>query len=205
MTLSDLGNVALLEGDATRAMSLYAESLALRREIGEPKGIVHALMGLVAVWRYRGDNARAADLLEEAIALAPDGDLRLHCEFNLGMLALEQGDHERANVILRAALKQWNALGDVMYTAACLAGLAGVETARGAAEHAARLLGLVEALLEPTGAVFWAEDAKTYQHTLDAIRTKLDEGVFTSAWSEGRMISLARVIDDLTLRPAAGP
>jgi predicted ATPase/class 3 adenylate cyclase len=202
-TLSDLGNVALLEGDAARGMSLYEESLALRREIGVPMGIVHALAGVAAASRYQWDHARAAVLLDEALALAPYGDLELHCRFNLGMLALEQGDHERASVILQKTLSQWYALGDVMYTAACLAGLAGVETARGAAERAARLLGLVEAVLEPAGAVFWAEDEKTYRRTLDATRRQLDATVFTSAWREGRSMSVERAISGAEARPAA--
>ena len=92
-----------------------------------------------------------------------------------------------------------------MYTAACLAGLAGVATARGAAERAARLLGLVEALLEPTGAVFWAEDAKTYRRTLDATRRQLDKAVFTSAWMDGRAMSLERAIDEMKGEPSVAP
>ena len=199
-TLSDLGNVALLEADVTRAMSLYEESLLLRREIGVPRGIVHGLAGVAGAARYQGDHPRAAVLLAEAMGLAPDGDLKLHCEFNLGMLALEQGQHERAGTILEKALGDWNALGDVMYTAACLAGLAGVELARGAAEHAARLLGFVEALLEPTGTVLWAEDEKTRRRTVDASREQLDEAVFTSAWMDGRAMSLERAMGGTNAR-----
>jgi predicted ATPase/class 3 adenylate cyclase len=195
-TLSDLGNVALLEGDAVRAMSLYEESLVLRRDLGVAMGIVHALAGVAAAARYQGDHARAALALGEALALAPYGDLQLHCQFNLGMLALEQGDYARASVILKQTLIRWYALGDVMYTAACLAGLAGVDSARGAPERAARTLGLVEALLEPAGAVFWAEDEKTRQRTLDATRRQLDEVVFRSSWTEGRAMSLERAISD---------
>jgi tetratricopeptide (TPR) repeat protein len=72
MTLA--GERALREDDATRAGKLYAESLALQRQIDNTRGIFAALNGLVMVANHLGDYAAARAHAEEAIALVRGQD-----------------------------------------------------------------------------------------------------------------------------------
>jgi hypothetical protein len=61
--------VARARGDFTTAQDLYAESLALRRELGHAAGVAESLsnLGLVAI--RAGDTARAAAFLQESLQL----------------------------------------------------------------------------------------------------------------------------------------
>ena len=64
--------------------------------------------------------------------------------YHLGTIALEQGDHARAQVYYTESLMLRWELGDRRGIADCLEGLAGVASIRGLAESAAQLCGAAE-------------------------------------------------------------
>ena len=81
--LDSLGWVALLRGDSERARVLYAESLGLKREVGD-KLVTRALEGLASVAGARGEAERAArlfgasEVLREVMGTPPEpGDSAL--------------------------------------------------------------------------------------------------------------------------------
>jgi hypothetical protein len=67
--LDNLGWVALLRGDSERARALYAESLGLKREVGDKLVTPEPLEGLASVAGARGEAERAARLFGACEAL----------------------------------------------------------------------------------------------------------------------------------------
>jgi hypothetical protein len=70
LALCRLGTVEHAQGDDERAMALYGESLALRRELGDKHGLAECLEGLVAVAQRQLERAArflgAAETLRQA-------------------------------------------------------------------------------------------------------------------------------------------
>ena len=64
------GNLARAQGDYERAVALYEESLAVRREGGHKKGISASLHQLGIVEYERGEYEHAVRLHEQALALS---------------------------------------------------------------------------------------------------------------------------------------
>jgi hypothetical protein len=73
-------------------------------------------------------------------------------------------------------------------------GLAGVAAAEGQPERAARLLGAAQALIENTDAVIGPAERIEVERDLSAVRTQVGEATFTSAWAEGRAMTLEQAI-----------
>jgi non-specific serine/threonine protein kinase len=69
IALHGAGVVARERGEYDRAVALYEESLALRRELGDRRGIAEALEGLALVAADRAEPERAALLLGAAEAV----------------------------------------------------------------------------------------------------------------------------------------
>ena len=74
-TLNNLGDVAVLRGDFSRARALFVENLSIFREMGDRQGIAYSLEGfarLAAAQEGQQDRAvclwAAAQALREAIA-----------------------------------------------------------------------------------------------------------------------------------------
>jgi hypothetical protein len=76
----------------------------------------------------------------------------------------------------------------------CLAGLAGVATAEGRAEHAATLFGAVDALLAALNATFDPADQLEYDRNLAQARALLAPGAFGAAWSAGQSMTAPAAI-----------
>jgi predicted ATPase/DNA-binding SARP family transcriptional activator len=67
--LRGAGALAWAQGDYARAETLFEESLALRRELGDRQGVAEAINGLASVARDRGEYARARALFEVNLAV----------------------------------------------------------------------------------------------------------------------------------------
>jgi DNA-binding NarL/FixJ family response regulator len=102
-------------------------------------------------------------------------------------------------------------LGDQLFSAYCLLGLAGAEALGGRPASAARLWGAVEALQEGTGiAVATLASVRTvydYEGRLAVARSQLDEISWEAAWAEGRAMTLDEATEYAlkTEEPAPSP
>jgi len=117
------GGLAFGQGDYARATALYAESLALRRELGDARGAAVALHNLANVAADQGETRRAAELSEESLAVFRQvGDARMIAITlaNLGDLARHAGDVERAVALATEALDLSRQLGDTQYIGVAL-------------------------------------------------------------------------------------
>src|SRR3712207_9293498 len=93
-------------GDLDRAISLTRESLAIKRDLGDERGLMSSRNNLGEMLQAAGDLAEAQALFEENL----ESDRRLADEWgagvsllNLGTLAVEQGEPDRAEGLLLEA------------------------------------------------------------------------------------------------------
>jgi predicted ATPase/class 3 adenylate cyclase len=198
LSLDNLGLVAQEQGDYAGAITLHEESLALRRELGEKGGIALSLNNLGTLAWQRGDYTGAGALLEESLALRRElGDRKgiANSLGNLGGMACEQGDYTGAGALYEESLALRRELGDKQGIAVSLAGLGVVAVGMGEVERGAKLLGVVEGLLESLGAVLNREDRLPYERAVASARSLLGEEAFERAWQEGRGMSMEEAID----------
>ncbi len=113
--LNAAGAMAYYQGDYPCARAQSEESLAIRRQLGDRRGMAFALniLGNVAV--DQGDFASAQTLFEESLAIDRElGDQRGIAAMlsNLGSVAQNKGDHQAAGTLYKESLAIIRELGD---------------------------------------------------------------------------------------------
>lgn len=199
MTFYHLGGVAASEAHYAEAEEEYMKSLANFQELGDKFRMGYALNGLGELARLLGDYEQAGKFYEEHI-----GILREHRSpvalviplVNLAWVSLRRGGYGEANALFEESLKLSNEYGNKTAMVDCLAGFAGLLGMTGKPEHAARLFGAVEALLESIGMARRMDpsDQKEVDYYVAAIRAQLDEASIAKAWAEGRTMTLEQAI-----------
>ena len=132
--LDTLGTVVREQGDYTRAMAYYEESVALWRDLGDKQGMAATLDNLGNVALAQGAYGRASDLYEEGLALRRELGDRLGIAVTLdglGNVALAQGDYGRAATLSGQSLDLRRALHDRWGTALALITLGNVALQQG--------------------------------------------------------------------------
>ncbi len=113
--LNGAGVLALCQGDYPRSRELHAQSLALKRELGDFVGIAASLNNLGNVALYQGDYAQARAYYEESLALkraAEDRRGLVNALTNLGLVAFYQEDYPSAAALYTESLAVGRELGD---------------------------------------------------------------------------------------------
>jgi hypothetical protein len=113
---------------------------------------------------------------------------------HLGAIARERGEYGRAAERLRESLTIFVTNGIRHLVADNFEELAGVATATGRAELAARLLGAAEALREELGLPLSPADSPAVEATAAAARAALGDEAFEAARAEGRALPLEQAI-----------
>jgi non-specific serine/threonine protein kinase len=197
LVLSGLGLAVMYLEEYERATALCVESLALSRELGDPRGTASWLTNLGIVMLARGDAQRAKALCEESLAmrraLGYKGGIA-HTLTVLGRIALDQGAYERATACYQESLALRQETGEKEGIATALEGLAAVARMQGQPVRAARLSGAASSLRTLLGAPLPPTDRPSYEQTVAALRTQLDESTFTAAWAEGQAIPLEETL-----------
>jgi tetratricopeptide (TPR) repeat protein len=192
--LLSLGRLACVDGDYPRARALVEEALAIRRrpEFDNPGQVAVALDSLGEVDRCEGDPARGTRSFEQALGygrVLGDDVIIAWSLHNLGHVALQSGELSAAAAQFRESLLlrwQW---GPSVNVAAGLAGMAGVALRDGAFTEAARMFGAVDGMLTSTHTVLPPADEQVRRDDLAAVRLRLDDAAFASAFREGRAAS----------------
>ncbi len=213
-SLGNLGVIAQEQGDYEAERVLFEESLTLRREVGDKTGMAELFSNLGMVARKQGDYAAAHDLYEQCLTLSRESGYTWSIALvlsNLGVLAQDTGDYDEARALHQESLTLRRDLGEKVSVAGSLACIGAVVTGRasrelerstngsqeqrGQLEHAARLFGAVDTLLESTLTLLPIEDRQLYVQNLAIVQSLLDEEAFTRAWSAGRTMSMEQAID----------
>ena len=115
------------QGDLARAETLWQESLALYREIGDIGGIASSLKGVGMIAYRKGDHIAGLSLLEESLTLTKEaGDLEATA-WSLFVLAenvSSHGDYQRGYSLFEESLAIYRELGNKRGIAHCLEHLA---------------------------------------------------------------------------------
>ncbi|HMA36159.1 MAG TPA: tetratricopeptide repeat protein, partial [Chloroflexia bacterium] len=127
--------------DYAQARQLFAESIALRRKLGETEGETGLLLNAARQARAAGQYGTATALLEEAVARQRAGGDRgtMATEglgrslYELGLVLREQGEFAGAAALFGESLELHRALGDREGRAAALLGLGDIARDQAAA------------------------------------------------------------------------
>jgi predicted ATPase/transcriptional regulator with XRE-family HTH domain len=141
--LTQLGDVARMQGAYARATALLEESLSLREEVGDTAGVANSLFLLGRTMWEHGEGSRAHGLMERSLSLRRALDHRAGIAFSLGQLgsvAGSRGDVVRATALLEESLALMRALGLSDGVVAMLSHLGGVARDQGDDERALALL-----------------------------------------------------------------
>jgi non-specific serine/threonine protein kinase len=152
--LRGAGSLVMWQGEYKRAAALHEEALALRRELGDRRGIVSSLTDLGIVAFYQGEHNRAAALIEEALTFHRElGNRRGIADSlsNLGNLAYYQAEYGRAAALYEEALARYRDLGDRHGIATLLHNLGDVAQALGEYGRAGALVEEALALFRALG------------------------------------------------------
>jgi predicted ATPase/class 3 adenylate cyclase len=113
--LHGAGILAVQQGDYNAARLLYQESLAIRRSLGNKRGVADLLNNLGVLARYQGDYDAARPLYEESLALYRELGEKRPIAFalnNLASVIRYQGDHEAARLLYQESLALLQEVGD---------------------------------------------------------------------------------------------
>jgi predicted ATPase/DNA-binding CsgD family transcriptional regulator len=211
--MADLGLVAYHRGDHAEAGRVFTDSLAEFRRHGLKDRVAGALSLLGDLARLDGEQDRAAALYGESLELwrelrgTPGIASALH---KLGQVKRSTGDLPAARLYYAESLALQRDLGNRQGIAECLAGLVGTLAD---AAGAARVCAASARLLEQIGAPLAPADQAALDRDTTAVRRRLGDAAWRSAWAEGQALStdeavalaLADEPSPTRARPEQGP
>ena len=124
--LNGAGVLAWQQGDYPAAKAHYEECLALRRVLGDRRGISASLNNLGAVAQSQGESIAARSLYEESLAIKRElGDRRgiASSLSNLGSVTFDLGDYATGRTLSEESLALFRSLGDRQSISASLTNL----------------------------------------------------------------------------------
>jgi predicted ATPase/class 3 adenylate cyclase len=188
-TLSDLVYMELDAGRVEEARAYAEEALALRRELGKPQGVAHALMAIAAIAYHERDFVRYREILSEGIVNFEAAEMRgdvLITRIAMAECELLMGRPTETEALLREAIPQLHAIGDRMADVGALRVAAMLAQARGDCERCAALFGAADRMQDESGVTYFgkAED-EIHRAYLDRARDELDEEAFARAYERG--------------------
>ncbi len=191
-----LARVIFAQGNVARARATLEKCLALSKELGYREGIADSLAIMGEFTLHQGDAAMAHSLLEESLLLFREVGDRRGVAKALCLLAkviAVQGDNTRARAFYEESMVILRALGYKEYIAFCLEGL-GAAVATQTAVWAVHLWGAARALREAVGLAMPRVYRADYERMLAAMRSRLGEKAFATAWDEGRSMTPEQVL-----------
>lgn len=140
--LNAAGNLARDQGDLATSQALHETALALRRELGDLRGVGISLNNVGTVLMDRGQFEQAAQMYEEVLALfrvhASDWEVALALH-NLGVVLGNRGEYDRSEQYFEEALHLQQKLNETQSRARSLDARGEVARLRGDLDRAAAL------------------------------------------------------------------
>jgi len=140
--LNGAGNLARNQGDHAQATAHHEAALAVRRALGDARGVAASLNNLGVVAHDQGDFARAVEFLEQALPIWSEAGSAFGMALslnNLGRAVRFQGDYARATALGEQSLGIFRDLGHTWGIARALNSLGDVARYTGATERAVAL------------------------------------------------------------------
>jgi predicted ATPase/DNA-binding XRE family transcriptional regulator/Tfp pilus assembly protein PilF len=194
---NDLGIVYLSQGSLEQAKACFEETLKYAQRQEDQWILLYGLVNLGEVAYLQGDLERAADLGEEVLVEASDyGDRQLIAGAleRLGLVAYLQGDLGEAIADLSQAIVLTRDLGQKQEMPRIFDELAEclqeTEPLR-----AARLAAAAASIRQEMQSVLLAENTQAATRLEQALRHRLGQAEFTSAWAEGWAMTFEQAIE----------
>jgi hypothetical protein len=193
----------LFARDFGRARRLYEESIehAALSGSAEVEAIARENLGLMAL--DQGDLPHAVELLEESATVAAQaGDDRGRSSSNRALAAalLESGETDAARERLIQSFELARRLGELNGIAYCLDTFAGLATAEGDPERAARLFGAADGVRASIGALRPPDQQPLYERWVASTLAQLETGTYAACYESGRALGLDEA-SELALAP----
>jgi tetratricopeptide (TPR) repeat protein len=191
--------VARSQGDYAAAHSMYEESLAITRELGNRWSLAASLMNLGNLAAELGDYRGSRTRLEESLSIFQELGDRVSIATaleNLGNGAYEQGELDSARALHVESLTMRRQLGDKLGIVISLERLAAVVASLGSPLRAGRIWGMAERLWVEIGSGLEPKERSQHDQRVAAVRAAVkDDAAFDRAWQEGRAMSLEQAIE----------
>ena len=197
--LTNLGNIASSQGEWKTARDYYEQGLYACRELKDQKRIAILLMNIGIVANHQQEYAKARSLYEESLELfrmRQDLGPLSAVLLNLGDLAYNQGDYASARAYLFEGLQVAEQLGEKECIASILATLGYTALPLGQYEQAAKLFGASAIIRISAGSALAPRDQSSFEEKVAAVRTKLGEEEFWTAWKQGEGAKLRQLINE---------
>ena len=188
---SNLGNLALYEGETDEAIRLYEESTALWRGTDDDRGLSVITQNLGIAHSGAGNHERAVELLEESVVLARRAGDPAHVSSalrSLGRASLAGGADGLA--IVKEALELSWEVRDRPGIVECLETVATVVEP----ESGAELIGAAEAIREAAGAARQPDEEAWVAEAMTTLRAALGEAALAAAVQRGRNLTLTAAV-----------
>ncbi|MFF1300399.1 MULTISPECIES: ATP-binding protein [unclassified Streptomyces] len=187
-----MGHALFRCGDPAGGRSLLTASLSALDAQGDTAGSAEAATSLAEVLLAGGETKQARPLLERAGRIQrQQGALRdlartVHADARLRLL---QGDDAGARAAIRESITLYESIDERTELPAVLDTFALLVLERAGRPHrAVRLLAAAGALRSRTGVNVDTECADRLRDAVDALRGRLGEAAFATAWAEGRRL-----------------
>ncbi len=196
--MANLGEIALARGDARGAVDLLAPFIDAIRDSSPPYFVAGPGLVLATARRKSGDQAGATALLDELgelIGEVGNDWLVARVGFQRSMIALEQGDLEIAEQLVRTALVVFVRLGQRPDIALALDALGFLAIAAHSESQGVRLFAAADALRAQLGIVASPPDASAVATSCREIRRAMGDDEFEKHRSEGAAFTLAEAVE----------
>jgi predicted ATPase/transcriptional regulator with XRE-family HTH domain len=191
------GMVAEAQGDMALARAYFEDSLEQRERLGDRDGVADSHYHLGRLALFEGDHARAIELFEDSQALFREVGHDYVVPVVLGFLGythLALAEIQQAAGCFHEAIVMLQEQGNMFVAPYQLVGLAGALNAQGYHTHAARLIGVTDALTTQTGLRPSPGERAIWDAIVATIRSQLGEDAYHTAWSIGQTLSLEQIL-----------
>lgn len=184
------GMTAMSQGRLATARRHLESALTAHKRCDNGIGVLDVTFYLGATTALEGHATQAAQLCEEALAMCDargERWLKSYLLWDLGLVAWELGDSERAAAAGREALQLARMFDEQWAIAFCIELLAWTAHADQQPKRAARLLGSAEGIWRRVGAPLFGMQHLVDRHRrcLDGVQQQLGEGAFGAGFSAG--------------------
>ena len=183
--------------DLVAVKKYLEESVALAQTIGFQWALSFSVYGLARMAGASGDIETARRRFEETADLGLQlGNRQIFyaSRSELAHVLREHGELDEPLAIYKEVILGWREFGHRAAVAHELECMAFIFRRKGQAHRAANLLAAAEALRQAIDSSMTQMERVEYEREVSALRAQLDEAAFTTAWTEGRAMTMDEAI-----------
>jgi tetratricopeptide (TPR) repeat protein len=215
LVTNNLASVLVEQGEYARAVQLLEESMAIKQELGDKRGIARSLIHLGRVAYLQGQYKRATSLLEQSLKqfeeIEDEGGVAWALRF-LANVSEEMGEYDRAQSQIKQCLSVYRRMDFTLPLHNCFMSLGrialmsaikqrdrgGKSACTALLTRAARLFGASERLREMQTTPLLPSEAASYERALRQAATLTAdlhaESTWKAAWKQGRAMTVEQAL-----------